>query len=466
MKSHYAPMLAHTADAAFDSKDWIFEVKWDGIRAISYVNKEISIRTRNDKELKYNFPELSELASLAEEVVIDGEIVVINEGKSDFQAVIERAKATRPRDIEIDSKRNPATYVVFDILEQNGKSLLELPLYRRKTILEQNLKEGKHVVLSIFAEEKGKAYFEAAQKKRMEGIIAKKKDSSYEPGTRSHNWLKIKKLKTCDCVILGYTKGRGNRKNAFGSLILGLYERGKAAYVGNVGTGFSAKTLEELMKTLKELETKEGENSIANMVVNKDAVWIKPKLVCEVAYQNVTKDGRLRMPRFRGLRQDKKPEECTIDQIKTSDLAEYTLRRDFDVTPEPTGKESLMNERTFVVQEHHARRLHYDLRLQREGVLRSWAVPKGIPEKIGEKRLAVQTEDHPLEYRKFQGIIPEGQYGAGVVKIWDSGSFGLKTWGEDKIEFALSGQRLKGRYVLARLKKAGKNDWLLLRVKG
>jgi DNA ligase D-like protein (predicted 3'-phosphoesterase) len=171
------------------------------------------------------------------------------------------------------------------------------------------------------------------------------------------------------------------------------------------------------------------------------------------------------MPRFRGLRQDKKPEECTIDQIKTNDLADYTLKRDFEVTPEPVGEKSLMDERAFVVQEHHARRLHYDLRLQREGALKSWAVPKGIPEKIGEKRLAVQTEDHPLEYREFEGTIPEGQYGAGVVKIWDSGSFELKTWEEDKIEFDLNGQRLKGRYVLARLKKAGKDDWLLLRVK-
>lgn len=266
-------------------------------------------------------------------------------------------------------------------------------------------------------------------------------------------------------MIFGYIRGKGNRKDTFGSLILGLYDKGKAVYVGNVGTGFSAKTLVELMKTFKELETKES-SLFDSKGVSNEAVWIKPQLVCEVAYQIVTRDIRLRMPRFRGLRLDKKPEQCTIDQIRTNSLEEYTSRRDFAMTPEPIGTGKSPDERSFVVQEHHARRLHYDLRLQREGVLKSWAVPKGIPEKIGEKRLAVQTEDHPLEYGRFEGTIPEGEYGAGLVKIWDSGFFELKIWEDDKIEFKLDGKRLSGNYVLTRLKKAGKNDWLLLRVKG
>jgi bifunctional non-homologous end joining protein LigD len=119
----------------------------------------------------------------------------------------------------------------------------------------------------------------------------------------------------------------------------------------------------------------------------------------------------------------------------------------------------------FVVQEHAARRLHYDLRLEKQGVLKSWAVPKGIPQKTGEKRLAVQTEDHPLEYHEFEGTIPKGQYGAGTVRIWDKGTYEFKVWEDDKIEFVLSGEKLRGRYVLARLKKAGLKDWLLLKVR-
>ena len=121
--------------------------------------------------------------------------------------------------------------------------------------------------------------------------------------------------------------------------------------------------------------------------------------------------------------------------------------------------------KVFVIQEHHARRLHYDLRLEKKGVLKSWAVPKGVPEETSEKRLAVETEDHPLDYASFEGAIPKGQYGAGTVKIWDKGLYEAKVWDEKMIEFILKGEKLKGRYVLVRLKKAGEKSWLLLKGK-
>jgi len=169
------------------------------------------------------------------------------------------------------------------------------------------------------------------------------------------------------------------------------------------------------------------------------------------------------MPRFRGLRSDKPPSDCTLDQIVQDELAEYVSKRDFGSTPEPMGEGKKGEGRIFVVQEHHARRLHYDLRLESGGVLKSWAVPKGIPEKPDQKRLAVKTEDHPLEYANFEGTIPEGQYGAGTVKIWDKGSYEPKVWDENMIEFTLNGQKLKGRYALVRLKKAGENSWLMIK---
>ena len=464
MKPRYKPMLAQMADAPFDSEDWIFEIKWDGIRAISYVNEELSIRSRNDKELKQNFPELAELTTLSKNVVLDGEIIVITQGKPDFQAVIERAKATRIHEIEIASQKNPATYVVFDIIEKDGQPLLSLPLTERKKLLEQNLKEGKHVLTSIFADKDGKTYYEAALKTGVEGIMAKKKNSPYEPGIRSHNWLKIKKLATCDCVIFGYTKGTGSRKEAFGALLLGLYDKNKPIYVGKVGTGFSQKELQSLAAVLEELETEER-TLPPDVVVEGEVIWLKPNLVCEVVYQNVTIDNKLRMARWRGLRTDKKPTECTFDQIRATSLAEYTSKRDFNVTPEPKAGSGVLEAKTFVVQEHHARRLHYDLRLEKEGVLKSWAVPKGIPEKPGEKRLAVETEDHPLEYAKFEGVIPNGQYGAGSVVTWDKGSYSAKAWRDDEIEFTLDGQKLHGRYVLVRLKKSREGNWLLLKAR-
>jgi DNA ligase D-like protein (predicted 3'-phosphoesterase) len=171
------------------------------------------------------------------------------------------------------------------------------------------------------------------------------------------------------------------------------------------------------------------------------------------------------MPRFRVLRPDKAPLECSLDQIRQNSLSEYATKRDFKVTPEPAASKGDRGGQVFVVQEHHARRLHYDLRLEKGGVLKSWAVPKGIPEKVGEKRLAVQTEDHPLEYATFEGTIPEGQYGAGTVRIWDKGTFHVKAWKDDMVEFTLKGDRLHGRYVLTKFKKAGDDDWLLLKAR-
>ncbi len=463
MTQFYKPMLAQSAEGPFKSKDWIFEVKWDGIRAISYVNDELSIRTRNDKELRYNFPELEELRNLTRSAVLDGEIVVIHEGMTDFQTLIERSKLTSIRDIERMAREFPATYVVFDLLEKDGTPLIDLPLMERKKMLNEVLKDGKHVVLSVFVEEEGKFYYQEAVKKGVEGVMAKKKDSRYTPGVRSEGWLKIKKLLSCDCVIFGYTEGEGKRKMDFGALILGLYEENKPVYVGKVGTGFSQEKMDQLKKTFQKLIS--FERTLEGVDVAEKVTWLRPELVCEVVYQVVTKDRRLRMPRFRSLRADKEPLECTVEQLKRNRLSEYASKRDFKVTPEPRAVEQSPNQRIFVVQEHHARRLHYDLRLEKDGVLRSWAVPKGIPEKSGEKRLAVQTEDHPIEYATFEGTIPNGQYGAGLVKIWDEGTFDVKIWKEDMIEFKLNGQRLLGVYVLTKFKKAGEKDWLLLRAR-
>lgn len=146
-------------------------------------------------------------------------------------------------------------------------------------------------------------------------------------------------------------------------------------------------------------------------------------------------------------------------------LVEYRAKRDFSVTREPEGGGAGGGSSRYVIQEHHARRLHYDLRLERDGVLKSWAVPKGVPEKLGEKRLAIEVEDHPLEYASFEGSIPEGEYGAGTVSIWDKGSYEAIAWGPETIEIVIEGEKVNGRYVLTRFKKAGDKGWLLFRAR-
>jgi DNA ligase D-like protein (predicted ligase)/DNA ligase D-like protein (predicted 3'-phosphoesterase) len=479
----YRPMLAKVAEEAFSDKDWVFEVKWDGFRALAYVEEPFSLKSRNETELKQNFPELQELNKLASNIVVDGEIIVMREGKPDFQSLLERGQAVSTREVERQEGRAPAVYIVFDILEKDGKQLTSLPLIERKKILQDSLKEGSNVLLCDFIEEKGEAYFQLALEKGLEGVVAKRKDSQYEEGLRTGSWLKIKKLKTCDCIIFGYTRGTNVREKTFGALLLGVYDKeGKPVYVGKVGTGFTQRTISILVDKFEKIITDEVP---FKPEAGDTVTWLEPKLVCEVAYQVLTRDMRLRMARFKRLRDDKPPEQCTIDQIienkktaassaeksdvqgKVEDekLSEYVSKRHFEETPEPKGAAEKKDDKLiFVIQEHHARRLHYDFRLEKDGVLKSWAVPKGMPE-AGQKVLAVETEDHPYEYASFEGEIPKGQYGAGTVKIWDKGHYETKFWEGDKIEVILDGKRLKGRYILVRLKRAGDKDWLLLKGK-
>ncbi len=477
---HYKPMLALTTQKAFTDNDWIFEIKWDGFRAIAYIEEPFSLRSRNGKELKQNFPELAQLAQLGKNIVVDGEIVVMQKGAPDFQTLLKRGQAVSATEIQRQYQRAPAIYIVFDILEKDGKPLTDLPLIDRKNILKESLKEATNVLLCDFIEEQGEAYFDLALQKGLEGIVAKRKDSYYEEGLRTGNWLKIKKLKTCDCIIFGYTRGENVRAETFGALLLGLYNADqKPIYVGKVGTGFTQEKIKLLMEKFAQITTNEMpfEPEIGEVVT-----WLEPALVCEVAYQEVTKDVKLRMARFKRLRNDKPPEQCTLDQLNGTQtqtaisnqqsvpsdqqLSEYASKRNFQETPEPKGRIQEQERQIFVIQEHQARRLHWDLRLEKEGILKSWAVPKGVPETSNVRHLAVETEDHPYEYASFEGTIPKGQYGAGTVKIWDKGNYELKLWEKDKIEVTLNGARLHGRYVLVRLKKSeDEKNWLLLKGK-
>lgn len=474
---YYKPMLALSATEAFTDPDWIFEIKWDGFRAIAYIEEPFSIRSRNGKELKQNFPELQQLTSLAKNIVVDGEIVIMQHGALDFQALLERGQALSAG--EIKRQRAPTVYIVFDILEKDGRPLTNLPLMERKAILKDALKEGPNVLLCDYIEEKGEAYFALALEKGLEGVVAKKKDRCYEEGLRTGSWLKIKKLKTCDCIIFGYTRGEKGRAQTFGALLLGLYDVNKRpVYVGKVGTGFTEQILKTLIDKFEKITTDEAHFSAEKGDI---VTWLKPQLVCEVIYQSVTKGGRLRMARFKRLREDKPSEQCTLDQLNgvkasakeskpaapvSEKLSEYVSKRDFQATPEPVGSSEDKEPNVYVVQEHHATHLHWDFRLEHEGVLKSWAVPKGIPEQPKIRHLAVETEDHPYEYASFEGVIPEGQYGAGTVKIWDKGHFETKVWAPDKIEVKLKGERLHGTYVLVRLKKSGSDkNWLILKGK-
>ena len=270
-RPRYRPMLAGTAPAPFSGDNWLFEIKWDGVRAIATVGSAVSLRSRNDTELIDLFPELAELATLAPGTVLDGEIVVMAGGRPNMQALLSR--------LQEGSFRNgaaPVTYIIFDILERGGKDLTDLPLTERRRILQSAVQEGPHVVVSVPVEGRGEDYYRSAIARGLEGVMAKRKDSRYEPGVRSGAWLKVRALMSCDCVIAGYTPGRGGRDPAFGALLLGLYEEGKLVPVGKVGTGFSDRQLVELMEKFVPLVT--GAPQLPG--VRGRVTWLEPVLVC------------------------------------------------------------------------------------------------------------------------------------------------------------------------------------------
>lgn len=309
----YKPMLAKAVSEAFNDKDWIFEIKWDGFRAIAYLETPFSLKSRNGKELTPTFPELGEITQLGHNIVVDGEIIVMQNGKPDFQTLLKRAQTDSREQIQRLTKLSPAVYIVFDILEKDGQILTKLPLIERKKILSQSLREGANVVLSDFIEAKGEVYYRSSLEKGLEGIVAKRKTSLYEEGLRTGSWLKIKNLKTCDCIIFGYTQGKKSRATTFGALLLGVYNpQGKPVYLGKVGTGFDQQMLMHLMDKFEKIKT----NVAPFKAESGDVItWLQPLLVCEIRYQVLTPDTKLRMARFQRLRDDKLPTECTVAQL-------------------------------------------------------------------------------------------------------------------------------------------------------
>jgi len=311
----YKPMLAKAIPAAFSDANWLFEIKWDGFRAIAYVETPFSLKSRSGKELKNTFPELTELTRLTNNsnIVVDGEIIAIQNGKPDFQALLKRGQIVQEKQPMRSNTLAPVVYIVFDILEKNGQSLTNLPLIERKKILQTSLGEGPHVILSDFIQTKGEAYYQLTLTKDLEGIVAKQKSSRYEEGLRTGSWLKIKRLKTCDCIIFGYTQGSQSRAATFGALLIGVYDlQSNPVYLGKVGTGFNAQMLRNLKDKFEKIKT----NVAPFKAESGDVItWLQPLLVCEIRYQVLTPDTKLRMARFQRLRDDKLPTECTVAQL-------------------------------------------------------------------------------------------------------------------------------------------------------
>ncbi|HTK78032.1 MAG TPA: non-homologous end-joining DNA ligase, partial [Gemmataceae bacterium] len=290
------PMLASLVEEPFDRAGWIYELKWDGYRAIAEVGgRGVRLYSRNHKSFEQRFaPIVESLRGLGHRAVLDGEIVVLDDrGRSQFQLLQNYQK----------TGQGSLHYYVFDILHLDGRDLRGLPLLRRKELLEEVIRGVPNVHLSEQVEAQGVAFFKAAEEQGLEGIIAKDAESVYREGVRSHAWLKIKTHKRQEAVIGGFTEPRRSRKH-LGALVLGVYEGKDLVYIGHTGGGLDTKGLAEMRARLEPLVRRQcpfTKKPKANAPVH----WVEPKLVCEVTFQEWTGDGRMRIPIFVGLREDK-----------------------------------------------------------------------------------------------------------------------------------------------------------------
>ncbi|HEY3405928.1 MAG TPA: DNA ligase D [Ohtaekwangia sp.] len=295
------PMMAQLDTQPFDDPNWIFEIKWDGYRAVAEVNrKEVRFYSRNGLSFAQLYPAIvNELKKIKSDVILDGEVVVIDkDNRPSFQKLQQYG----------DNHSLPLLYYVFDCISYKGKDITDLPLLERKRIAEKVIPESEIIRYSDHVEEHGKDFFANVVKMDIEGMIAKRADSLYTPGKRSGDWLKIKHHNTQEAIIAGYTAPRGSR-NHFGALLLGIRSRNKLKYIGHTGTGFTEKILKEVYQKLQPL-VRATSPFDQKVPVNAAVTWVDPVLVCEIKFAEETEEGILRQPVFMGLRIDKSAKEA------------------------------------------------------------------------------------------------------------------------------------------------------------
>jgi bifunctional non-homologous end joining protein LigD len=309
----YKPMLATSEEHVPHRDDWSFEVKFDGYRALAYVHGgECRLESRNDQDLTERFaPVAKEIvkATKSPYAVLDGEVCRLNpQGRASFS--------------ELQQGTGPLVYYAFDLLELDGEPVVDLPLADRRRRLERLLDERNMVVRFSESFDDGDALLAAAEAQGIEGIMAKRLQSRYQPGRRTRDWLKIKRHGRQEFVVTGYTRGSGRRADSFGSLVLGVNDDGELRYVGNVGTGFDEKEIQRLLKLLRPLHRKTSPFPVEPKLprVRKgDVQWVEPRLVAEVSFGEWTHDGHIRHPAYQGLREDKTAEEVVAETPHETD---------------------------------------------------------------------------------------------------------------------------------------------------
>ncbi|HJZ62985.1 MAG TPA: DNA ligase D [Candidatus Acidoferrum sp.] len=343
MPAKIEPMLATLRDKPFSDPNWLFEIKWDGVRALGWVSDgKVTLRSRNNIDITKRYPELASLPAefSAREAILDGEIVALDErGLSSFERLQERMHVRAPNEKLIAG--TPVVYYVFDLLYCDGFDLREAPLLQRKQLLQRLLHPSKQFRFADHQLEKGKELYELAKQHELEGILAKRADSIYVQD-RSASWLKFKVTQTIDAVVGGWTEPRATGLS-FGSLLLGLYEGKKLRFIGHVGSGFDGKNQKEIFAKLKELSVTKCPFE-GTPAANEKPSWITPALVARVKFGGWTQEHALRHPVFLGLREDLEPADCTWQME-----AEPTSQADVVRAPEIVGR--VLNSRVQIESE-------------------------------------------------------------------------------------------------------------------
>jgi bifunctional non-homologous end joining protein LigD len=313
--------LAELKEKPFSDPNWVFEIKWDGVRAIAEIKDgRTTLWARSGRDVTGEYPEFKDLATKLRvtNAIVDGEIVTLDkDGRSNFQKLQNRLGVQNPSQKLLQSV--PLDYYVFDLVYADGYDLRKSPLLERKELLQKVLIGNERVHYSEHIAEEGEALFKAARAKGLEGIIGKLKDSVYS-GTRTSSWLKLKIVDELDAVIAGSTEGRGSRKY-FGALVLGLYDKRELKFIGSVGTGFDEGTQKSIFESLRELRT--TESPFAKPPELREKVdWVKPELVARVKFANWTTDEHLRAPVFLSLRNDRTAKDCTFEDARPDPVAE------------------------------------------------------------------------------------------------------------------------------------------------
>jgi len=431
----YSPMLATLGDQEVPKgPGWLFEVKWDGFRALARVTQgEATLKSRQGNDLTQRFPTIAKeipKAVKTPDCVLDGEICALDEqGRSSFSLMQQGKPGT------------PLVYFVFDLLELEGEPLVDLPLTERRKRLEKLLdRRNKTVRLSEVFED-GDGLYEAAKQQRLEGIMAKRADSRYAVGRRTRDWLKIKTHGRQEFIIAGYTKGQGRRAGTLGSLVLAVRRGPNLEYVGNVGTGFTGEEIEKLVAKLRPLERKTPPfKEVPKMpkIRKGDVVWVEPKLVCEVEFAEWTHDGRLRAPSYQGLRDDKAAEEVRRERpieeeirigkrvLKLSNL-DKPFWPDEGITK---GDLLAYYQAVAPVLVPHLKDRPFTMRRYPDGAYGKAFfqkdAPKGMPDWIPTARIQVSTREKPRQQRWINAPLVNDE----LALLWmaNMGCIDMNAW--------------------------------------